>query len=196
MEIAGQVQMDRGIARFSDGVADYRPIWPMVEEEFYAEIKLQFRSEGEEGGDKWAELTPEYAGWKEIHYPGAPILQRTGDLVKSLTSSTDANAVLVEARKTLTLGSRLEYARYHQTGTRNKDGSPRMAARPEIQLTEVFKRKSMNHIHTYLVQIASQSGFRQGLGPLDVSRLSGWARQAGIAGSSGGELGRFRGMLG
>ena len=107
--------MDRGIARFADGVADYRPIWPVIEEDFYAQMKDQFKTEGAEGGEAWVPLTPEYAGWKEQHYPGQPILQRTGDLYNSLTSSTDANAVLVEGRKSLTLGSRVPYGMYHQS---------------------------------------------------------------------------------
>jgi hypothetical protein len=36
LEIAGQVEMDRGIARYADGVADHRPIWPVIEDDFYA----------------------------------------------------------------------------------------------------------------------------------------------------------------
>ena len=177
MEIAGEVQMDRGIARFADGVADYRPIWSVIEDDFYAEVKAQFQTEGEEGGDKWPELSPEYAGWKEIHYPGQPMLQRSGDLYRSLTTSTDPNAVVKEERKTLTLGSRVPYGIFHQSPDPRGSNLPR---RPVIQLTEAFKRTTMHHIQTYLVQIASQSGFRTGLGPLDVSRLAGArARQGG-----------------
>ena len=142
--------MDRGIARFADGVTDYRPIWPVIEDDFYAQEKAQFASEGSEAGNKWQELTPEYEKWKAAHFPGKQILQRTGDLEKSMTSPTDPNAVLIEERKTLTLGSRVSYAIYHQRGTR------KMPARPEIELTEAFKRTVMHHIQTYLVQMASQ----------------------------------------
>jgi phage gpG-like protein len=162
MEIAGQVQMDRGIARFADGVADYRPIWPVIEDDFYGQVKEQFRTEGAEGGDKWKELTPEVAKWKEVHYPGKPILERTGDLLSSLTNPNDPHAVRIEGRKTLTLGSAIPYSIFHQTGT------SKMPARPEIQLTEAFKRSAMHHIQTYLVQIASQSGFRSGFTPISV----------------------------
>lgn len=171
MEIAGQVQMDRGIARFADGVADYRGVWPVIADDFYAQVKDQFKSEGTEGGDKWQELTPVYAKYKEAHWPGKPILQRTGNLMTSLTTQNDPNSVYIAARKTLTLGSRVSYARFHQTGT------GRMAARPEIQLTELFKRLAMKNVHSYLVQIASQSGFRQGLTPVDVSRIGAFLGQ-------------------
>jgi phage gpG-like protein len=162
MEIAGRVEMDRGIARFADGVADYRPIWPVIEDDFYAQVKDQFRTEGAEGGERWKPLSEDYARAKELRFPGKPILERTGDLRKSLTLPNDPNAVRVEERKTLTLGSRIPYAIFHQTGT------TKMPARPEIQLTEAFKRTAMHHVQVYLVQIASRSGFRTGLAPLSV----------------------------
>jgi phage gpG-like protein len=187
----------RFVTSFADGLADYRPIWPVIEDDFYAQEKAQFQTEGSEGGEKWAALSGSsweevseqgrdasgrfakkqrvihggYAAWKEAHYPGKPILERTGDLVSSLTNPNDPNTVRVEGRKTLTLGSRIPYAIYHQKGTE------KMPARPEIQLTEAFKRTAMHHVQTYLVQIASQSGFRTGLGPLDLSGMMGsWAR--------------------
>jgi len=159
LEIAGEVQMDRGIARFADGVADYRPIWPVIEDDFYAQMKDQFKSQGSAGGDKWAPLSPEYADYKEAHFPGKPILERTGALLDSLTNPNSPNGVRIEERKTLTLGSRLPYALFHQVGTK------KMPARPEIQLTEAFKRTTMHHVQQYLVQIASQSGFRAGRTP-------------------------------
>jgi phage gpG-like protein len=164
LEIAGQVQMDRGIARFADGVTDYRPIWPVIEDDFYAQEKGQFKTEGEEGGSEWQALSPGYAEWKEAHFPGKLILQRTGDLYSSLTSGSDPNAVKREERKTLTLGTRLTYALYHQRGTK------RMPARPEIQLPEAFKRTTMHHMQVYLVQMASRCGLRTGSGPLQ----AGW----------------------
>ena len=168
LDIAGEVQMDRGIQRFTEGIADYRPIWPVIADDFYAMEKGQFRSEGEEGGKRWQELSPAYAAWKQAQYPGKPILERTGDLVKSLTSEHDPNTVQVKKRKTLTLGTKIPYAIYHQSPKPRK----RLPRRPEIMADEAFKRSVMHHIQTYLVQIASRSGFRQGLGPLESSQLA------------------------
>lgn len=168
MEIAGEVQLDRGIARFADGVSDYRPIWPVIADEFYAEEKEQFATQGAAGGEQWAPLSPAYAAWKEAHYPGQPILQREGDLVASLTSASDPNAVNVQARKLLTLGSRVPYGIYHQS-TAPRRVLPR---RPVVQLTESFKRTSMRQIQAYLVQVATQSGFRTGLTPLQAAGLT------------------------
>lgn len=168
LEIAGEVQMDRGIDRFSHGVSDYRPIWPLVEDDFYAQVKDQFKSEGAAGGEKWQALTDEYAGWKAVKYPGKPILQRTGDLYKSLTSGSDPNAVKREERKTLTLGSSVPYAIYHQSPAPRKSTLPR---RPEIMLTEKFKGGVQRTLQTYLIQMATASGFRHGLTPLETSGI-------------------------
>jgi len=167
LDIAGEVQLDRGIARFSDGVSDYRPIWPMIAEEFRAIEAAQFASEGAEGGQAWQALSPGYAHYKEARYPGRPILQRTGDLISSLTKQSDPNAVFLPERKTLTLGSKIPYAIYHQSI------APRhlLPRRPEIMLSEKDKRSFMHHMHTYLLQIATQSGFRRGLTPLETSGL-------------------------
>ena len=58
LEIAGEVQMDRGIARFADGVADYRPIWSVIEDDFYALEQDQFKSQGAEGGQPLGPALP------------------------------------------------------------------------------------------------------------------------------------------
>lgn len=168
MDIAGEVQLDRGIARFADGVSDYTPIWPVIEDEFYAEERAQFASEGAESGEKWAPLSEAYAQWKEVHFPGQPILRRTGDLERSLTSGSDPNSVKIEQRKQLTLGSRVPYAIYHQSiAPRTK-----LPRRPMINLTEGFKRGVMRHLQAYLVEIATRVGFRTGLSPIQSAGLS------------------------
>jgi phage gpG-like protein len=176
MDIAGDVQIDRGIARFADAVSDYRGIWPVIEDDFYAQEKDQFKTEGEEGGEKWQALSPSYAGWKERHFPGKPILERTGNLMKSLTSGTDPNSIKIEGRKMLTLGTKLPYAIYHQSLQPRKV----LPWRPEIKLTEAFARSVMHHIQTYLVQIASMSGFRTGLGPIQSAKF-GAGRGMGVS---------------
>jgi phage gpG-like protein len=157
LEIAGKARMERGFARLAKSVADYRPVWPAVEDEFHAHMADQFRSTGEQSGAPWAPLSLAYAHWKEVHYPGRLVLQRTGDLYRSLTDSNDPNAIRVAESKSLKLGSRIPYAIFHQTGAR--DG--RLPARREIQLTEAFKQSVWHHVREHLVRIAAQSGFRK-----------------------------------
>lgn len=167
MVVAGQVEMDRGLARFTDGVSDWRPIWNVFADTFYAYLKGQFTSEGEEGlGVKWAPLSAVYAAWKATHFAGKPILQRTGRLMASLTSQKAPGAVYIARPKSLTIGSEVPYAIYHQTGT------GRMPQRKEVVLNEGAKRELMKLAQMYLIQIASQVGFRRGLTPTAVSQLS------------------------
>jgi hypothetical protein len=104
-----------------------------------------------------------------VHFPGSPILQRTGELVGSLTNPSHPMAVHVEGRKSLTLGTRVKYAPYHQRGTK------RMPQRREVMFTEAFKRTTMHHLQAYLVQVATQSGFRHGLTPITAAKLGALA---------------------
>jgi len=76
--------------------------------------------------------------------------------------------VRVRERKTLTLGSKIPYAIYHQSPAPRK----RLPRRPEIMLTEEFKRGVMHHMQVYLVQMASQLGLRNGMGPYESSRVA------------------------
>jgi len=154
LQIDGKMRMARGLARLAESLADYRPVWPAIEDEFRTLIADQFRTKGEEGGAPWAPLSDPYAHWKAVHDPGRPILQRTGDLYRSLTGAHDSNAVRAAEGKSLTLGSRLPYAIYLQKGTR------RMPARKAIQLTETFKQSVVGHMRAHLVRVAGQSGFR------------------------------------
>lgn len=167
MVVAGQVEMDRGLARFTDGIADWRPIWNVFGDTFYAYLSGQFQSEGAEGlGTPWKPLSAQYAAWKAKHFPGKPILQRTGALMASLTGPKAAGSVFAPMPKSLTIGSTVPYALYHQLGT------GRMPQRKEIVLTEEAKRELMKLAQMYLIQIASSCGFRRGMTPTDVTKLS------------------------
>lgn len=63
----------------------------------------------------WKRLTPEYAAWKGEHYPGQPILRRTGMMMDASYIYTSRSKFLVRSTY---------YGRFHQFGT------SRMAARP------------------------------------------------------------------
>jgi phage gpG-like protein len=183
LDIAGEVQMDRGISRFADGLADYAPLWPIIEGDFYSLEERQFATTGAEGGDAWQDLSAAYEAWKTVHYPGKPILERSGALVRSLTDPNDPQTVRIEERKTLTLGTRVPYAIYHQSIAPRK----RLPRRPEIMLTEAFKRTVMHHVQVYLVEMASKLGFRTGGSPGNAWRYSSeagsaeaWRRAMGV----------------
>ena len=149
LEVAGDSALG-AIARFIEGLIDYRPVWPAIESAFYALERDQFRTEGAETGQKWQALNVKYAGWKEVHFPGRPVLERTGELRRSLTDPYDANAVVIEQPATLTLGTGVPYAVYHQ------GGAAKMPARPVIPTSEDFRLGLMHHIRSYLVELAQK----------------------------------------
>jgi phage gpG-like protein len=147
IRVVGQAAMERGLARFTEGLADYRPLWRAIEDDFYAAEQEQFRTEGTATGPHWTALSPNYAKWKETRFPGRLILERTGDLRRSLTDRQDPNALCIEERKTLTLGSRIPYASFHQQGT------SKMPARPVMAAPEDFQRRVREHIQAYLEEM-------------------------------------------
>ena len=63
----------------------------------------------------WAPLTPEYAAWKMARFPGAPPMVISGKLFASLTGATDSYESMTNT--SLTIGTSVEYAKFHQYGT-------------------------------------------------------------------------------
>jgi hypothetical protein len=86
----------------------------------------QFASEGRAEGTPWPELSPATLRRQRAR---TPILYKTGALLRSLGEPGAAGHVEELEGYSLTLGSRLPYALYHQTGTR------RLPARPIIVLS-------------------------------------------------------------
>ncbi|MCQ9384446.1 phage virion morphogenesis protein [Brevibacterium moorei] len=105
----------------------------------------QFKKEGGAYPPKWAALSKEYAKWKGQHYPGKGILERTGDLKTSLTTS--GSGIRAVHNGTLTFGTLVEYAAYHQNGTKT------MPARPVLIRTDkTFKRAVEKQLQRWILE--------------------------------------------
>lgn len=147
-EVLGETVFDRAFSRL-DKLDDFRPIWPSVITEFYAIEQGQFDSEGAAGASgKWRPLSESYRAWKEVHYPGEPILQREHDLVDSLTDPEAAGAILQPREDELILGTSVPYARVHQR-----------TGRPPISFSEAQKRRIQKAIQAGLVRFVREAGF-------------------------------------
>src|SRR5262245_53623171 len=148
LEIDGQEEFAGAIDRISDQVSDFRPVWPEIEQVFYRIELEQFGSEGARGGSKWKALSPAYKKWKEVHFPGRPILVRDGRLKRSLSviGAGGSDSIKEFRPLELILGSRGPYAIYHKRGT------PKMAARPPMQ----FKRDDFGKIISRLSRFAER----------------------------------------
>ena len=140
--IEGDVQIDRTLARFADNVGDATPLWDALATRFTRIEARQFKSEGAYGSGGWPSLSPNYAAWKARHYPGKPILERTGDLKDSLTRRPLGIEVIEPGY--MVLGSGIPYLRYHQRG----EGLPQRRA---VELPESERRTWGRLIHRFIV---------------------------------------------
>lgn len=125
------------IERAGDEIADFQKyLWPRVTEAFERDMRRQFAEEGSgPGRGKWADLSPAYAKWKEQHFPGQPILQRTGDMQRALTDSADPHAMRTTQVDRFEFGTvGLPYASFHQLGTQL------MPDRPPFDFGDDFKQ--------------------------------------------------------
>ena len=69
---------------------------------------VPFASRGSVFGTTWPDLNPQYESWKADHYPGKPILIRTGALSEGFDFTSTRNAVKIF--------NSVEYFRDHQQG--------------------------------------------------------------------------------
>lgn len=63
-------------------LSDLTDFWTGLEKFVAKTIKNRFDTEGH---GRWEALSPAYKEWKDIHYPGMPILQRTQKLINAAT---------------------------------------------------------------------------------------------------------------
>jgi phage gpG-like protein len=125
--------------RAGDNVVDMgRYVFPKLVPVFEAELTAQFdaRGRGPHAG-AWAQLSERYAAWKSLNYPGAGILERSGNLREALTSTSSPFALRDIQSEQFDFGTRgVEYASFHQTGT------DFMVDRPPFDFSDDFERQA------------------------------------------------------
>jgi hypothetical protein len=80
VDIAGEVQYERGFAAMDAELEDLREPLGGVADLLKQSVGEQFASEGGHGGTPWQPLSPAYAASKEERYPGHPILVASGEM--------------------------------------------------------------------------------------------------------------------
>lgn len=154
-DVSGDVQLDRAFNRVSGFISDFRSVWPAAAQAFYEIETEQFASQGAKGASgKWAPLSPAYAKFKAVEFPGQPILRATSSLFDSLTRPDALDSIYRSEPMQLTMGSKAPYALMHQTG------AGRLPARPPISLSENDKRKIQKAIQSELVRFTREAGFQ------------------------------------
>ena len=144
-EIDGEEQLRRSFSRFSEHMKNMQEPFGKIAKSFEKIEAGQFDSIGSRGGREWARLSDPYADWKARHYPGAPIMVRTGTLKESLAGYTPYTIRKIEGQK-FALGTKVHYAIYHQ------HGGGRLPQRKLINLTEEDKIEWPKIIHRWVIK--------------------------------------------
>ena len=141
LDFFGDQQVSRTLVRISENVQDARPAWEAIADDLQQAESQQFATEGGFGSGGWSPLSPRYAAWKARHYPGAPILVRTGLLRDSLTQRPFGVEDLEKQR--MAVGSDVEHGRFHQRG----DGVP---TRKPVELPESTRRQMTQRVQQHI----------------------------------------------
>jgi phage gpG-like protein len=135
--------VEKALGNFQASLADQSPALRRIAGDFREMIDRQFATEGRAEGTPWAPR-PHPSVPSSVRRGGAkrgvvntrpgaqhaaPLLIRTGALLRSLTGRGAAGHVEQLDDHSLAIGTSLPYALFHQTGTR------RMPARPIIVLS-------------------------------------------------------------
>lgn len=139
VDLSGLVHLLEGMQRRA---GDLRPAWERWGDDVADALRDQFHTEGARFGEAWAALSPRYAAWKTLHFPGKTVLRRTDRLYASLTHRPFAvERVHADSAE---FGTDVPYAIFHQRGTRF------MPARPIIsddsELIDKARRLVARHI--------------------------------------------------
>lgn len=146
-DFAGEAQVDRQLLRFAGRARDARPAFREMARRFAPAEGRQFDSQGAYGSGPWKPLSPEYAAWKERHYPGRKIMQRTGALKRDLTERPFGVEVIEPSH--MVLGTNRSYAKYHQRGGSTPGRPPQ---RKLVDLPETERQEWVRILQRHIVE--------------------------------------------
>jgi phage gpG-like protein len=140
---------------FQDALADNAPALREIAGDFREMLARQFASEGRAEGTPWAPRKSPLVGADGVRprrgERRSPLLVRTGALRDSLARPGAGHVEEMDAGS-LTLGTRLPYALFHQLGTRH------MPARPIIVLSDARAQRWTEMIRAAIEEKATLLG--------------------------------------
>ncbi len=181
LKVINAEKLDLAFGGLVAQIKDWRKLWPQVINQIVKIEENQFATMGALGAyGKWDALTRDYAAAKAREYPGKPILQASEHLRDSLVDKTENTIEELEPLK-MRFGTRLEYAHYHQTGTRRG-----MPARRIFDMTEEDRYVIRETIHREAIDFSRRLGFAiaRRAGMRDATAAE--ARRLGVAALAGG----------
>jgi phage gpG-like protein len=149
LDVFGDRQLDRKLLRFEDRVGDLEPAFEALADDFLSIESKQFSSEGGFASGSWAPLAE-----STVRRRGSagPILDDSGDLRRSLTQEGAKGSVRQITSDSLFVGTDVDYAQYHQTGT------SRMPRRRPVEFRDADRRRWVKAIQRYLTTGQAEVG--------------------------------------
>jgi phage gpG-like protein len=127
-ELAGEQQLGQAFVVLAQDLTDFRVPFEDLAKLIYRENAAQFAAQGRPA---WEKLSDKYAAWKARHFPGLPIMQRTGALLASLTQRNAAGSIFRLTADELEIGTSLQVDKYNLGLLHQK---PTPGARPQRRL--------------------------------------------------------------
>jgi len=146
-ELSGGRQVETELNITIERLRSFKPLFKKIASDFRKTQNSLFAAEGAfEGNAAWAALSPGYKEQKAKKFPGRKILQATGKLRTSLVTKAGEGAINNITDDSIEIGTSIEYAGYHQTGT------GKMPARPIFNITKNQEDKWINLVVQHIMK--------------------------------------------
>ena len=148
--IDGLEEVVKNLGGLAERAADLRPAFEIVADLLEAQVAAQFATEGARAGEPWRPLAPRTQLQRLRHTgsyrrggalaagPAGPILTWTGRLRLSFAQGSGEHVREITA-DSLTWGSRVPYAGYHQSTLPRK----KLPRRPMVAFRDVFQQREI-----------------------------------------------------
>lgn len=155
VELHGANELVRALDDWQGQVKNLRPAFRDLTIDVLAPaIARRFEAHG----PGWAPLSPNYAAWKALHFPGKGLLERTGAMRATFTDrSRFGSSATTVTESSLTIDPKsTPYWKYHQQGT------PRMPARPILAFDADTQTQIGSYLERWLTARAREYGLERG----------------------------------
>jgi phage gpG-like protein len=151
-DVSGIATVQQKFATYGADVKDLSVPFTEIADDLQADFTLNMATEGALFGGGWAPLAPStIADRVRKGYGAGPILYRTGALANSL-SGDNSGAIKEVTPASVTVGTAVPYAGYHQTGTK------KMPMRRIIGLSWARRSLIVRRLADYIRMLAAESG--------------------------------------
>jgi phage gpG-like protein len=146
LEVHGEKLISRRLQRMEQASLHAKPAFVAIGLRLLAYELALFESGGASGGDRWERLEASTVREKVRKGQDPRVLHASRRLRRSLTQRGNPDQLRRSHDDRIEFGSRLPYAKYHQTGTRH------MPARPPLQMTELQKRELTRILQRHIMR--------------------------------------------